>query len=48
MKRVRGLILVAFLLLLPGVAASQEMSALEASFRQQYEQFTIQIMDLRG
>ena len=47
MKRVRGLILVAFLLLLPGVTASQEMSVLEASFRQQYEQFTIQIMDLQ-
>lgn len=47
MKRARGLILVAFLLLLPGVSASQEMSALETSFRQQYEQFTIQIMDLQ-
>jgi hypothetical protein len=47
MTRVSGLILVAFLLLSPGITASQEMSALEASFRQQYEQFTMQIMDLQ-
>jgi DNA repair exonuclease SbcCD ATPase subunit len=47
MKRLSGLLLVAFLLLSPGVTRSQEMSALEASFRQQYEQFTMQIMDLQ-